>query len=51
MNPHEKEGKVCVYCDGSGEIEMDNNGPIVPCPVCEVANPSEERLYEKEESK
>ena len=24
----------CSYCGGSREIEMDNNGPIVPCPVC-----------------
>jgi hypothetical protein len=25
----------CGYCKGAGEIEMDNNGPIVRCPVCE----------------
>lgn len=30
----------CKYCKrdnkvlGPGWIEMDNNGPIVPCPVC-----------------
>jgi hypothetical protein len=24
----------CEYCDGTGEVEMDNNGPIGPCPVC-----------------
>lgn len=26
--------KQCEYCDGSGEIETDNNGPIGPCPIC-----------------
>lgn len=25
---------MCDYCGGTGEIETDNNGPIVPCPVC-----------------
>ncbi len=25
---------TCAYCDDEKEIEMDNNGPIVPCPVC-----------------
>jgi len=30
----------CAYCDSSGWIEMDNNGPIVGCPVC---NANEER--------
>jgi hypothetical protein len=24
----------CEYCDDDGVIEMDNNGPIVPCPFC-----------------
>jgi len=26
----------CSYCDGSGKVEMDNNGPILDCPVCEL---------------
>ncbi len=26
---------MCEYCKGKGKIEMDNNGPIVDCPVCE----------------
>lgn len=25
----------CAYCDGAGEVEMDNNGPIGPCPICQ----------------
>lgn len=28
---------ACRYCEGEpdpGWIEMPNNGPIVPCPVC-----------------
>lgn len=25
----------CEHCKGSGEIETDNNGPIVDCPVCD----------------
>ena len=25
---------MCKYCGGTGEIEMDNNGPIVQCPLC-----------------
>ena len=29
------DSKGCEYCDGSGKVEMDNNGPIVDCPVCE----------------
>lgn len=24
----------CPHCGGEGEIETDNNGPIVTCPVC-----------------
>jgi hypothetical protein len=27
----------CAYCKGKGEIEIDNNGPIVTCPVCNGA--------------
>lgn len=27
----------CFYCGGSGEIVIDNNGPINDCPIC---NPS-----------
>lgn len=26
----------CEHCDGAEEIETDNNGPIVPCPVCKA---------------
>lgn len=25
----------CTYCNDTGEIETDNNGPIVPCPICQ----------------
>jgi len=25
---------MCDYCDDTGQIEMDNNGPIVDCPLC-----------------
>ena len=24
----------CSYCNGEREIETDNNGPIVECPIC-----------------
>ena len=24
----------CLHCDGTGEIETDNNGPIGECPLC-----------------
>ena len=27
----------CGYCAAAGEIELDNNGPIVACPVCSGA--------------
>jgi len=26
---------TCFYCDGLKQIETDNNGPIVSCPICE----------------
>jgi hypothetical protein len=29
------EDSRCFYCGGDGEIETDNNGPIVKCPVCQ----------------
>ena len=32
----------CKYCEGEPEpgwIEMDNNGPIVRCPVCNPRAP------------
>lgn len=32
MARHEKE--KCGYCDGVGEIESDNNGPMYNCPIC-----------------
>lgn len=25
----------CDYCDEDGRVEMDNNGPIGPCPICQ----------------
>lgn len=25
----------CRYCDDEQVVEMDNNGPIVSCPVCQ----------------
>lgn len=25
----------CEHCNGDGQIETDNNGPIVDCPVCD----------------
>ena len=28
------EESKCFYCDGYGEIETDNNGTIVKCPIC-----------------
>lgn len=28
------EEKNCERCNGSGEIETDNNGPIGKCPLC-----------------
>lgn len=39
-------GATCFYCKGepeTGWIETDNNGPIVPCPVC---NPKTDREIE-----
>ena len=27
----------CQQCNGAGEIETDNNGPIVPCGLCRPA--------------
>jgi RecJ-like exonuclease len=27
-------GNECWHCDGTGEIETDNNGPIGECPLC-----------------
>lgn len=35
--PEQPEGDHCEYCSGKGEIETDNNGPIAPCPVCQLA--------------
>lgn len=35
--PHlgKKYRKVpCEYCDDDGRVELDNNGPIVTCPIC-----------------
>ena len=40
--------KPCHYCKGepeAGWIETPNNGPIVPCPVC---NPKTQREIEYE---
>lgn len=36
MSKDSSEGAetVCPYCHGEKEIEMDNNGPTGPCPVC-----------------
>jgi len=34
---------VCAYCKDEaepGRIETDNNGPILPCPVCSPREPS-----------
>lgn len=25
---------MCDYCNNTGKIEADNNGPIVDCPMC-----------------
>jgi len=35
---------MCKYCDNTGKIEMDNNGPIVDCPVC-VQFTKDERFW------
>lgn len=29
-----EEPQPCFYCGGEVVIETDNNGPIVPCPIC-----------------
>ena len=32
-----KQKLGCRYCEGepeAGYIEMPNNGPVVPCPIC-----------------
>ena len=29
--------RKCDYCDEDGRVEMDNNGPIGPCPLCNGA--------------
>lgn len=34
-NPHRT--KSCEHCNSKGEIETGNNGPIVHCPVCQLA--------------
>jgi len=31
---------MCEYCNDTGEIETDNNGPIGPCPMCKSADPA-----------
>ena len=30
----ESTGQACIYCNGTGIHEPDNNGPIRDCPVC-----------------
>lgn len=25
---------MCEYCGDAGEIEVDNNGPVIGCPLC-----------------
>lgn len=30
---------TCKYCNDERQIETDNNGPIVDCPVCTPASP------------
>lgn len=29
---------ICEYCNDTGEIETDNNGPIGKCPICNGAD-------------
>jgi hypothetical protein len=41
MTKRERERLSCAYCDGLGQIETDNNGPIVECPVCKPWAPDE----------
>lgn len=31
----EQVQRRCDYCDDDGMVEMDNNGPIGTCPVCQ----------------
>lgn len=41
-------GMGCEYCDDTGEVEMDNNGPIGPCPMCRPPaslTPDERRTF------
>lgn len=26
--------ECCPYCEGEGQIQIGNNGPIVDCPIC-----------------
>jgi hypothetical protein len=36
--------KPCAYCEDEPEpgwIEMPNNGPVVPCPMCNRDEPYE----------
>lgn len=46
----EDQLRQCLYCDGNGEIEMDNNGPIVSCPICappeDSSTPTHKELVE-----
>ena len=37
----------CLHCDGAGEIETENNGPIVPCPICRPAVKHSDQFAEK----
>lgn len=38
----------CLYCDGTGEVEMDNNGPIGPCPFCHPTTASHQIEHTKQ---
>ena len=38
MSTIDQQQEPCDYCAGTGEIEMDNNGPIESCPICEGRN-------------
>lgn len=41
----------CKYCEGEQEpgfIEMDNNGPIVACPVCNADYDTPQKRRERE---
>jgi hypothetical protein len=54
MNKEATVGKQklgCNYCEGEAEpgwIETDNNGPIVPCPICNPEAASADYLAEKD---